>query len=126
MHINAKRMKRRINREQGLNIELLIIRDPERRPEYLKAATPADRAELLGLHITEMRDEETGGTIYILAGGCLNDLGEPARELDSPEALAAEIGILWDIMTEPSIETYSDSAGDLHECIVYPELNYKD
>lgn len=124
MHINAKRMKRRINKAQGITAEPGTIRDPAERPAYLKAATPEERAKLLGLHITEAPDAETGGTVYIIAGGCLNDLEEAARELDSPAALAAEINLLWDIMTEPEIEVYSDAAGRLHEALVYPELNY--
>jgi len=124
MHINAKRMKRRIDKAQGIEAEPDVIRDAIRRPAYLKAATPGDRAQLLGLSITEAPDSETGGTAYIIAGGCLKDLEEPARELDSPAALAAEINILWDIMTEPDVEYYQDAAGRLHERLVYPELNY--
>lgn len=128
MHVNAKRMKRRIDKAQGIGQQAeadpATIRDPIKRPAYLKAATPVDRAELLGLHITEAPDAETGGTVYILAGGCLNDLEEAARELDSPAALAAEINLLWDIMTEPELEYYSDAAGRLHEALIYPELNY--
>lgn len=132
MHINAKRMKRRIEKAQEAHIygspnltdDLRAIVDPTERPEYLKATTPGDRAKILGLHITEAPDEETGGTVYILAGGCLNDLGEPARELETPAALAAEINLLWDIMTEPTAEYYTDDAGRLHQRIEYPAISY--
>ena len=40
------------------------------------------------------------------------------------DELTAAINDLWEVETEPEAEYYTDSAGRLHERIIYPELDY--
>ena len=111
MHINAKRMKRRINKEPQ------IVYDPTIEPDYLKATDYEKRAELLGLKI--IVDKE--GAAYTIKGGILESLEESPLHLNSLQELKAEINSLWELATEPEIECYIDNAGRYHERIAYPE-----
>ena len=137
MHINAKRLKRRINKnapqETGgllfygspdLSAGADVIKDPAEPPLYTFISDYDERAALLGITITEATDERTGGTLYTIAGGCMIDLDTPPETYHSAAELTAAINQLWEIMTEPTAEFYTDNAGRLHERTIYPELDY--
>lgn len=137
MHINAKRLKRRINKNApqaadgrlfydspSLSAGADVIKDPTEPPLYMFISDSISRAALLGITITEATDERTGGTLYTIAGGCMTDLDEPPETYNNEAELTAAINQLWEIMTEPTAEVYTDSAGRLHERIIYPELDY--
>lgn len=104
MHINAKRLKKKINREPAA-------------PAYLKIKDYRERAELLGITIKPGKGKE----LYTIEGGFLDIMGDPPQSFDSLQALKAEINSLWDIATEPEIECYIDQSGNYYERVVYPE-----
>ena len=127
MHINAKRLKRRIDKAQGFNVikgsqpeEWDVIIEPTIEPEYLKVKDYRKRAELLGLTISTETPAD-GGTVYRIAGKLLDDLEEKRREFTSTKDLRATVNSLWDISIEPEIEGWIDENGRAHEQLVYPE-----
>ena len=129
MHINAKRMKRRIEKPQPVkfygspNLTADVINDPAEPPLYTFISDYKDRAALLGITITETAGD-SGAASYTISGGCMKELNEPPATYNSIEELAAAIGDLWEIETEPEAEYYTDDTGRLHQRIIYPELKY--
>ena len=115
MHINAKRMKRRINKAPATYIEPAAIYDPAELPAYMAITDYRERAEVLGLTI-----RRHGGK-YSIEGGFLDSIGESKLYFDNLQALRAEVNSLWEIATETEIEAYIDNAGRYHERIAYPD-----
>lgn len=137
MHINAKRMQRRIEKSAqapgaglkfygspNLITDADIISDPAEMPLYMFVDDYRSRAAMLGVTIAEAADKSTGKPLYTIFGGCMLDLEMPPATYSSIEELTAAINDLWEIETEPEAEYYTDSAGRLHERIIYPELDY--
>lgn len=132
MHINAKRMKRRIDKAQKISYvtNCLDFEEPEEladtiieptiKPEYLAVTGYKERAELMGLTISTEPDTD-GGTRYTIAGGVLDALDEPAETYHTAEELQAGVNSLWDTVTEPEIDCYIDADGITHERLTYPE-----
>lgn len=106
MHINAKRLKKKINSESAT-------------PAYLKIRNYEERAALLGIEIKPGK----GKYLYTIEGGFLDIMGDPPQSFESLQALKAEINSLWEIATEPEIEYYIDQAGRCRERVVYPALS---
>ena len=129
MHINAKRLKRHIEKLQPVryygspNLTADAITDPAEPPLYMFISDYKDRAAMLGITITETAGA-AGKPLYTISGGCMKELDEPPATYSSIDELTAAIGDLWKIETEPEAEYYTDSAGRLHQRIIYPELNY--
>lgn len=137
MHINAKHMKRRINKGENQppavchfygspNLitdpdEILI--DPITTPDYVDVTDYRERAALLGITITEAAGDS--GKEYTLSGGCMLDLEAPPETYPDTEALAAAINSYWEIETEPTAEYYTDGSGRLHKYIEYPDLEFQ-
>ena len=133
MHINAKRMKRRIDKAQEISKEITpelfgissqdyeeVITEAGIEPDYLKIADYKKRAELLGLTISE-EAAASGGTVYHIAGQLLDDIEEDQRDYSSADDLKAAVNSIWDTVTEPELEGWIDARGRLHERLVYPE-----
>lgn len=141
MHINAKRLKRRINKEcrieenadpqdsgvifyssPGLITDPDTIIDTAEMPPYMSVNDYKDRAAMLGIKIKEEADEKAGGVIYTISGGRMIDLEEPPATYSSPEDMTTAINDLWETLTEPMAVYYTDNAGRLHERLIYPDL----
>ena len=133
MHINAKRMKRRIDKAQEINREKApdplrisgqddeeAITEASSKPEYLKITDYKKRAKLLGLTIREAAGAG-GGTVYHIAGQLLDELEEYTRDYSGADDLKAAINSIWDTVTEPELEGWIDESGRLHERLAYPE-----
>lgn len=132
MHINAKRMQRRINKSTGkvrsstmneialnsISTEPETIRDHTDPPEYLKITDYESQAAALGLIIE--RKKETAE--YTIKGAVLNDFNEDELTAGSLQELKSIINDLWDISTEPHIECYLDNNGRFHERLIYPNI----
>jgi hypothetical protein len=125
MHINAKRMKRRINNEPrnilfSTSFDLIDnegeIAAPIEKPDYLKIKDAPGRAATLGIKI----DKGKHGKGYTIEGDLLDTLGEDVRQFDNLQSLNNKINELWEIATEPHIEYYTDSTGRLYERAIYP------
>lgn len=131
MHINAKRMKRRIEKNIGAsttdnstdNIETVI--EPTHKPDYLKLRGYRQRAEAMGLTISTETDAEAGAKVYTLAGNLIEELEDAeAVTFDSLADLRADVTDLWEIVTEPEVEMWIDKAGRVHERLTYPATPY--
>lgn len=110
MHINAKRMRRRVNGRPQTCSE----------PDYLRITDYRERAAAMGFRISKDTDPETGRPLYTMEGE-KTDSYDGAQTFNSLRELQAEIAELWDIATEPYIEVYTDKAGRCYEQLTYPD-----
>ena len=121
MHINAKRMRRRIYKEQTACSDPGTIIDAAAAPGYLRITDYKERAAAMGFRITTGQDADTGRKVYIWEGDQTDSYDDGAQTFYSLRELSAEIATLWDIATEPEIHCYFDSAGRYHERLTYPD-----